>query len=391
MFVQLICKDRNEKEINELYEVLSALCQRENVQIEDHIDQVEISVCPQGKIVVKENDNELDLFANTRHAGAGFHAFVVDLFKDLQEEVSGDYDLIDDLQYADDEDFDKLQATFEDELDYLRGLLKKEAHMRQKNYMYDETFFLPIERPDRVATSIGHIDMEEFKNLSQKDLVDSFYVWPDWDKDARFYKNAALTLLAKEGMGMYTLLNEVSEKHAHEICDYIELAHEKDANLPLPMKEYRQLVAMLDRDEKIQNAPRMEQEVSQYRLKEVYHLFQNAKVVALGTCERSFDPVSQSMNLMAPYEKIENWRWLMQASLEPKILLQKEVLEQQPVKKVDSKEIQTLEWEEANCTVLEAILKEKENTLYFHVVMSDPKELTYLKTCIEQSGFQEEE
>ena len=391
MFVQLICKDRNEKEINELYEVLSALCQRENVQIEDHIDQVEITVCPQGKIVVKENDNELDLFANTRHAGAGFHAFVVDLFKDLQEEVSGDYDLIDDLQYADDEDFDKLQATFEDELDYLRGLLKKEVKMRQKNYMYDETFFLPLEKDDTIATSIGPVDLEEFKNLSLSDLVDSFYVWPDWDKDARFYRNAALTLLAKEGMGIYTLLNEISEKHAHEICDYIELAHEKDETMPLPMKEYHQLVAMLDRDDKIDSAKKMEQEVSQYRLKEVYHLFQNAKVVALGTCERSYDPVSQSMNLMAPYEEIENWRWLMQASMEPAIILQKESLQNQPVKVVDTKEIQTLEWEEDNCTVLEAILKEKENTLYFHVVMSDAKELPYLKTCIEQSGFQEEE
>ena len=203
MFAQLICKDRNEKEINELYQVIAALCHRESVQIEDKIEQVEISVCPQGKIIIKEKDNEMDLFANTRHAGAGFHAFVVDFFKDIQEELPGKYDLIDDLQYADDEDFDKLQATYEDELDYLRGLLKKEVKMRSKNYMYDETFFLPMEKENAISTAIGYVDLEEFSKLALEDLVDSFYVWHNWDKDARFYKNAALTLLAKEGVSNY--------------------------------------------------------------------------------------------------------------------------------------------------------------------------------------------
>lgn len=391
MFVQLICKDRNEKEINELYQVIAALCHRENVQIEDRIEQVEITVCPQGKIIIKENDGELDLGANTRHAGAGFHAFVVDFFKDIQEEMPGEYELIDDLQYADDEDFDKLQATFEDELDYLRGLLKKETQMRQKNYMYDETFFLPMEKDNAIITSVGHIDTEEFASLTLDDLVDSFYVWHNWDKDARFYKNAALTLLAKEGVGMYTMMNETTEKFAHEICDYIELAHEKDENITLPLKEYHQLSSLLHREEKIENGNKMEQEVNQYRLKEVYHLFQNAKVVALGTCERSYDPVSLSMNLMAPYEEIEDWRWLMQASLQPHIIFDLKKLESQESKQKDKKTIQTLEWKEDNCSVLEAIIKQAENTLYFHVVMADPNEMNYLKTCIEQSGFQEEE
>ena len=33
MFVQMICKDRNEKEMNELYEVLGLIARREEVQI----------------------------------------------------------------------------------------------------------------------------------------------------------------------------------------------------------------------------------------------------------------------------------------------------------------------------------------------------------------------
>ena len=89
MFVQMICKDRNEKEMNELYEVLGLIARREEVQIEDRYDHVDILVCPQGKIVVTEEDGDMVLRANTRHAGPGFHAFVVDIFKDIQEEVPG--------------------------------------------------------------------------------------------------------------------------------------------------------------------------------------------------------------------------------------------------------------------------------------------------------------
>lgn len=54
-------------------------------------------MCPQGKILVTEGDRELTLTANTRHAGAGFHAFCVDIFKDIEEEQMGKYELIDDL------------------------------------------------------------------------------------------------------------------------------------------------------------------------------------------------------------------------------------------------------------------------------------------------------
>ena len=37
MYVSMICKDRNEKEKNELYQVLGLLAQREQVQIEDRV------------------------------------------------------------------------------------------------------------------------------------------------------------------------------------------------------------------------------------------------------------------------------------------------------------------------------------------------------------------
>ena len=58
MFVQLICPNRNEQEKNEIYQVLGLLCKREQIQIEERLDCVEILVCPQGKIQVTEKGKD---------------------------------------------------------------------------------------------------------------------------------------------------------------------------------------------------------------------------------------------------------------------------------------------------------------------------------------------
>lgn len=388
MFVQLICKDRNEKEMNELYEVLGALCHREGIQIEDRGHQVEILACPQGKIIVTEEKDNLILTANTRHGGAGFHAFCVDLFKDIEEEVPlGEYELIDDLEYANDEDFHRLHHVYEHELDYVKNLILTDPDFRKKNYIYDETFFLPIEQKGRVMTSIGDMDFEEFKRMPVEDLMDSFYVWNDWDRDARFYRNAALTLLAKEGRGIYSKMNDETEKVANEIADYMEIAHEKDPDLPMPLKEYEELIHVLNRENKLKDAVRMDQEAIQYRTREVYHLFEDARVVAPGTAERSYDPATQSVNLMAPYKEEGEWSWLIQASKQPAILPDvNAVLDTEP-KEYDGKVIWMDEYEEDGIYNIDAIIRQDEKYLYIHAVTGKKTDVPYLKECIRQSGF----
>lgn len=387
MFVQLTCKNRNEKEMNELYEVLGLLCKREEVQIEDRIDRVEIIACPQGKIVVKEEDGDMVIRANTRHAGPGFHAFVVDILKDLQEEVPGEYELVDDMEYDKDEDFERLQSLYQDEMDYIRGVLLKNALFREQNYMYDETFFLPMNLENRILTSIGDMDLKEFKSMNTSDLMDSFYVWNDWDRDAKFYKNCALTLLAREGVGKYTLMNDSTIKQANDICEYIEVAYQKDPNISLPIEVYQNLCKQLDRENKIENGISMEQEVIQYRTREVYHLFDDARVVANGACERSYDPVNEAICLMSPYLDEGQWQWLIQASKESHICSHDdEMMASDPIE-YDHKSIWMVEYEEEGVWMIDACVRYKEKYLYFHDVLAKKEDLPYLKQCIKESGF----
>lgn len=388
MFVQLICKDRNAKEMNDLYEVLGALAHREGIQIEDKGSHVEILACPQGKILVTEEDKEMVLSANTRHAGPGFHAFCVDLFKDIEEELPGEYELIDDMEYDVDEDFHRLGHAWENELDYMRKLVLNQPSFRDKNYFYDETWFLPMIPAGKIATAAGDMDEKEFRDMALDDLMDYFFVWNNWDRDARFYRNAALTLLAKEGHGGFSKMNEQTEKTAEEIMDYLEIAHEKDPDLPLPLDAYQELAAVLDREDKLKNARKMDREAIQYRTREVYHLFEDARVVAPGTAERSYDPVTQSINLMAPYKEDQDWKWLIQASKQPAILSDPEkLMAEEPESEKDGKKVWLETYTEDGIPTVDAVIFQDGQLLYIHAVARTEKEIPYLEDCIRLSGF----
>lgn len=387
MFVQLVCKDRNEKEMNELYQVLGALCEREGIQIEDRGSHVEILVCPQGKILVTEEDKDMIMTCNTRHGGPGFHAFVVDLFEAVEEEVPGEYELVDDLEYANDGDFHRLYHAYENELEYVRDMILNHPGFADKNYLYDETYFLPIPEEGQIHTNTEKLDRSEFEDRDLEDLMDDFYVWNNWDRDGRFYRNAALSLLAKEGYGEYSKMNEATEKTANEILDYLEIAHEKDPELKLPVHEYEELAKLLDRDNKLKDAKPMNRRAVQYRTHVVYHMFEDARVAAPGQAERSYDPTTQSMYLMAPYKEDNHWNWLIQASKQPAILPDLKAVEDQEPEEKDDKTIYMDVYEEDGIHTIDAIVEQYGQKLYIHAIARSDKEIPFLKECIEKSGF----
>ena len=182
-------------------------------------------------------------------------------------------------------------------------------------------------------------------------------------------------------------MNETTIKHANDICEYIEAAYEKDTNVDLPLDAYADLCEKLGRENKLQNAKNMEQEAIQYRIKEVYHLFEDARVVASGAAERSYDPVNQALCLMSPYTDEAQWDWLIQASKQSGIVTNLDhIMEQDPIQ-YDKKTIWMDSWQEDGIYVLEAVLRYKEKFLYFHDVCANKKDLAFLEQCIKESGF----
>lgn len=388
MFVQLICKDRNPDQMDEIYQTLGALSQREGVQIEDRGHAVEILVCPQGKIVAQEDEKDLILAANTRHGGPGFHAFVVDFFEDLQEEVEGEYEFFDDTEYNKDEDFDRLITKYEEELEYVRKLILDRPGFSEKNYMFDETYYLPQAQQGKINTATGVMDLTDFQTTNIKYLMDRFYVWNDWDRDGQFYLNSALTLIAKDYYGKYSHMDEVSAKVAETIAEDIEAAYRLNPLLPLPLNTYQEICELLHRESKLKGAIAMDEEIVPYRNKDVHHIFEDARIVALGSAQRNYDPICQSLFLSAPYQDEGEWSWLIQASLQPDILTNvDELLEREPIVRDDQTIVWMDEYFEEGIDYIDAIIREDERYLYIHSLAQDLAQMDYLRQCILQSGF----
>ena len=148
------------------------------------------------------------------------------------------------------------------------------------------------------------------------------------------------------------------------------------------------MIDRLGREDKLKEAKGLDKPAIQYRTEEVYHLFQDAKVVAPGAAERSYDPINESMNLMAPYIEEGQWSWLIQASKKPDIITNMEHLQEQEPLQIHDNIVWIDDWMEDGYYVIEAMLRHDEQFLYFHDICADEKEVPYLKECIYKSGFQ---
>lgn len=255
----------------------------------------------------------------------------------------------------------------------------------QQNYYFDAAHYLVVQREDVIITPCGFIDRHEFEQMDVEELAPYFFLWNEEARDAQFYKNCALHLLAKEGYGRYARMNERSEKYASMIVDYIEIAYAKDPAISLPLQPYHELCTLLGREETIAEGVWMEEEISQYRHQEVYHLFHEWSIYAPGCCERSYDAIHDELYLMAPYADASwGWEWMWRISshvLEPSrwegLQEEGERWQSEGITGVCRTIVQE------DLMRLQAVLTAKER-LYIEIVVREAKDLPYLKACIQQ-------
>lgn len=387
MKVSLRAKIKDEKQRNDFYEVLKLICDQEKLQLEERGECVVVEICPQGVIECREDEGSIRMETHTSHAGPGFHAYCVNLMEWIDEECEAECAVSDDCGYREQPDFQHLKYDiFYPWLQDLKRLLLEEESMQRKNYYFDSSHYLPASHSDRIITPCGFLDRHEFEEMDIEQLAPYFFVWINEQRDAQYYKNCALHLLAKEGYGGFARMNEVSEKFASMIADYIEIAHQKDPSITLPLHAYHELCRLLGREEAVSEGVEMDEEISQYRHQEVYHLFHEWSLYALGCCERSYDPVHDELYLMAPYvDAGDGWEWMWKASchsLEAASWAEVEEngthWQNETVKGID------LLTEQDDFYQLRSLLSCDQQRLYLELIIKEEKDIAYLRSCVHQ-------
>lgn len=379
MKVVLRAKAKSEKQRDEIYEVLGLIAEKEHIQVEERGELVIMKVCPQGTLECREQGGEICISADTTLGGPGFHACCVRILDWLAEECETPCTLSDDCGYVEHGDFGKLKYGhfYPWLLDLKRMLLEED--LRTRNYYFDDADYLPHVSEDVVAAPLGFIDRHELEAMDEEALARCFFVWNDEERDSEYYRSCALHLLAKESYGVYAPMNEMSEKYASEIVDYVEIAHAKDPQLALPDEEYRMLCEALHREPAFDDAQQMDEEIVQYRLHEVYHLFHEWRIYAPGCCERSYDASNDELYLMAPYAQAhEMWKWMWKVSSQGSEINAEITWENDTVKGM-------LCIEPADeYTILSAELTHGSEKLNVQIYVRDSADLPYLQACLKQ-------
>lgn len=316
--IQLEGSVESEKDFEAITNQIHELSEKWHLKMEVFERFALIDVCPEGFIEVSYDEPYLSVCAQTNVAGPGFHAFVCSFFDDVIKLCPITLSVSDPTGYFDERDFEKLRTQIfyrwlSDIGNYIQDIGEKD-HDLCISWPLD--YYHPKAKDGFVITPMGYMAKEDFQTLSIEELAQRFFIWNNYGRDAQYYRNAALNLLWKECFYEYTNMNEYTEKMAGTILDYIEIAHEMDKELPLPLHEYQELCEVSGREMKITDATALYIPHIGYRKEIVEFHFGNWSIPAHGCCEKSVDESSQTLYLMAPYHSAEEpWLWMYRVNI----------------------------------------------------------------------------
>lgn len=319
MSIEIVLEGQLEKEADreQFSAFLKQVCDDKKLKMEDYDTSIMIDICPEGYIECGYEDRFVSIAAQTNVAGPGFHAYVCTVFDAIISGSQIPLEVSDPTGYYTDRNFETLRYQyFYRWLKDIQGYVLE--HMEEEKELcisWPQEYYHPVWRDGFVVTPMGYIHKEDFRTRDVEDLADDFFVWNDFERTARYYRNCAMVLLWKECYFTYSSMNEYTDKVANSIIDYLEAAYEKDDLLPLPMDAYRSICTAIKREILIHHANELKVANLGYRNGIVSYHFGSWSIPAHGCCEKSFDETTQTMHFMAPYkEQDEPWKWMMKAN-----------------------------------------------------------------------------
>lgn len=295
-------------------ELIRELAEKWKLKMEEYEDCSIIEVCPEGYIEVAFADHYLSISTQTNVAGPGYHAFICDFFAAIAEASPIPLNVSDPTQYYSKRDFARLREdVFYRWLDDLADYIEKNADQYQSFCIsWPMNYYKPKDEAGYVVTPLGYIANEDFLHLDMQELAERFFIWNEKERDALYYRNAALNLLWKECYFAYSNMNETTKKYADMILTFLEIAYRMDPKLPLPMSDYRLLCEVRGHSSMIEHGIPMDLDRQiGYRRDRVEMALGNWGITVDGCVECDFNRDNHVMYIMSPYHSEEEpWVWM---------------------------------------------------------------------------------
>lgn len=211
---------------------------------------IQAEFCPGGGLYMKleEQAGETILSGEccTSVVGPGFHAAAIGFVDTLAAEAGLALDMDDETGYYRDRDFGGMRERYFDRrLKMLVDICMAKSREEGLNSLclnWSADQYKPARIDGTVVTPMGRFSLEGLQRRFREAGVESFareyYLWNEPERDARFYRNLALTLLWEQCSFMPGSRSEEDEGINNEVVRLLERALSMDRTLPFPKEEY---------------------------------------------------------------------------------------------------------------------------------------------------------
>lgn len=374
---------------------------KNQLKMEIYEDCAVIDVCPEGYIEISCENLYVSISAQTNVAGAGFHAFVCDFFAQIQKRSPIVLNANDPTGYYDQRNFNHLKyGIFHRWLaDIVKYVKEEEDTVSELCISWPLDYYQPKHKQGYIVTPLGYINKQDFCHTDINELAERFFIWNQLGRTADYYRNAALNLLWKECYFEFSNMNEETKKQADTILDLLEIAYEKNPELPLPLMEYHLLCEIRKREKKLIDAQAMTNPIKiGYRYDNVEYHYGNWCITLEGFCEKNFDHINQLCYLMSPYRSEEEpWKWMIRMEAVNNLI---DLNQQENDWKVIGK---SMSWKQGDAfgigvhisnedhVLIEAYLAHHDEQLFVQAVVCDESDVEYLLKQIQSISYQNKE
>lgn len=237
------------KSISSFQKLLNVVAKRHGASASHEEDYSELIICRMGmmtfgfekeggKVVVKG-------YCQTNLLGAGFHKAAIELADELVDLNGFPSEMMDETDYYDHRDFERMRSEhFYPWLSNVMELCRErtEGEHQMLAICWDYNKYVPQEVEGTAISPFGRINVERFAEREEREgiaaLAEDFFMWNNAERDARFYRNTALSALWEDCYFMpSSRFDEDKEINDFIICN-LEKAAAMDATLPFPKEDY---------------------------------------------------------------------------------------------------------------------------------------------------------
>lgn len=192
--------------VTTFHKLLDVVAKRHRASVSHEEETSELTICRLGTIFFdyEATDDEVLVsgYCQTNLLGAGFHKAAIELIDEVVDLNGFPFEIEDDTEYYEHRNFEEMRSEhfyswLSQVINHCRERMGDETKMPAVCWDYNK--YIPQEVEGTVISPFGRINLQHFTECEERLGIEAvareFFMWNNEERDALFYRNAALSAL----------------------------------------------------------------------------------------------------------------------------------------------------------------------------------------------------